>query len=377
MHIGHYISGLAHSGVLFWAILGGLFQSSVPPPIDAVNVSIVSTAEYAAMIMPDVSPDAEVSLDDMVMPSFGEESLPDQPSTEEAVEKSSDPDLMETTSKPDEIPKTPELLRVSKPQLDDNVPAMDMPSSQMLALLHSTDKIEAPQKADRIASMAVAPSAPHLKINEQVQKAASPSEIITPPEEIELEQILEQKETAEPEAATKMTPEVQKNIPMAPEISLRPKARPAPKSEIKPIVNPKPENNTQASIKAALKTALKDTAKPSSDQKTPSGSPLTASEKDGLRLAVQKCWVVDSGSRAANVRLTISMSMNSDGTVKTSSLALKGNEGGSEGDVQTAFLAARRAILRCQKKGYDLPKEKYDYWQKIEVTFDPKSMRTR
>lgn len=104
---------------------------------------------------------------------------------------------------------------------------------------------------------------------------------------------------------------------------------------------------------------------------------MTPSEKDGLRLSVQKCWVVDSGSRAANVRLTIAMFMNPDGTVKRSTLRLKSSEGGSEADVQTAFQAARRAILRCQKKGYDLPEEKYDHWRKIEVTFDPKKMRTR
>jgi hypothetical protein len=51
--------------------------------------------------------------------------------------------------------------------------------------------------------------------------------------------------------------------------------------------------------------------------------------------------------------------------------------GGSENATKTAFQAARRAILRCQKDGYKLPVEKYDHWWDIEITFNPEEMRTR
>ncbi|MGR3684765.1 MAG: energy transducer TonB, partial [Paracoccaceae bacterium] len=40
-----------------------------------------------------------------------------------------------------------------------------------------------------------------------------------------------------------------------------------------------------------------------------------------------------------------------------------------------AFEAAKRAIIRCGSRGYDLPQEKYSQWQDIEMTFDP--MRSR
>ncbi|MEM6478789.1 MAG: energy transducer TonB, partial [Pseudomonadota bacterium] len=42
-----------------------------------------------------------------------------------------------------------------------------------------------------------------------------------------------------------------------------------------------------------------------------------------------------------------------------------------------AFEAARRAIIRCGAKGFDLPSEKYDQWKEIEMTFNPEQMRTR
>jgi hypothetical protein len=377
MHIGYYISGLAHSAFLFWAILGGLFEPKEPPPMDVVNVAVISTAEYAAMIMPDVPPKAEVSLENMPIPSLQVEELPDQPTAEEAVDTMLDPDQMDPSSKPDDVPQTPDPLVVPTPQLEDKLPDMDTPSSETLALLQSPNKIEAPQKADRIAPMAVAPSAPDIQIDEKVQETALPSEIIKPPEQPEPKEIPEPKETAEPEAATEITPEIQKEVPTAPKISLRPKARPAPKPQPKPIAKPEPESNTKDAINAALEAALVDNTSSTQADKSPSGPPLTVSEKDGLRLSVQKCWVVDSGSRAANVTLTISMSMNPDGTVRTDTLALKSSKGGSEGAAKIAFQAARRAILRCQKKGYDLPEEKYDHWQKIEVTFDPKKTRTR
>ena len=377
MHIGHYISGLAHSGFLFWAILGSLFQSNDPPPIDMVTVSVVSTAEYAAIIMPDVPPDAELSLDDMLMPSLDAEALPDQPTTEEAVDKLSDPDRIDRSLKPDDIPETPDPLRVPTPQLDDKLPAMDTPSSDTLALLQSSDKFEAPQKADRIAPMAVAPSAPDIQIDEQVQKATLPSEIVKPPEQPKPEQVPEPKETVELEAANVITPEVPKDIPTAPKISLRPKARPAPQPELKPVVKPEPENNTQDSINAAVQTALKNTTNPAQTKKAPSGRPMTDSEKNGLRLSVEKCWNVNVGSPAANVTVIVSISMNPDGSVVSNSLSLKNSQGGSDDAVQAAFQAARRAILRCQGKSYDLPKEKYDHWREIEFTFDPKKMRIK
>ena len=39
--------------------------------------------------------------------------------------------------------------------------------------------------------------------------------------------------------------------------------------------------------------------------------------------------------------------------------------------VRLAFEAGRRAILRCQRSGYDLPEEKYPLWKRMEITFDP------
>lgn len=377
MHIGHYISGFGHFLLLFWAILGGLFEANEAPPLEMVNVSVISTAEYAAIIMPDAPPNAKILVDKILNPSLESETLPEQPISEDAPVNMTNPYRIEKAAKPDKVPRPLNPLKTPMPQIEDKLPDLDTPSSDRLSMLKSPNRIEAPYKVDRIAPMAVAPSVPDIRIDDQTREAALPVEALNSPEIPEPEQISQPKDTAEPEAAVEITPKVLKDLPMAPKISLRPKARPSLASVAKTKENYKPADTQEQSINAALKTALENSANSGIAQKTPSGPPLTASEKDGLRLTVQKCWVVDVGSQAANVIVTVSISMNSDGTVIANSLRLKNSQGGSEGAVEAAFQAARRAILRCQKKSYDLPEEKYDHWREIEFTFDPRKMRIR
>ena len=108
-----------------------------------------------------------------------------------------------------------------------------------------------------------------------------------------------------------------------------------------------------------------------------SSPPLTGAEMDAFRNQVASCWAINVGSRAANIKLSISMNMHPDGQVIASSIALIGFERGNHSDANVAFQAARRALLRCQKNGYDLPKDKYEHWRNLEMTFDPAEMRVR
>ena len=106
-----------------------------------------------------------------------------------------------------------------------------------------------------------------------------------------------------------------------------------------------------------------------------SSAPLTGSEKDAFKNQVLTCWSVNIGSRAANVSVIVSMDMQPDGKVVASSMEMIGFKDGNQSDANVAFQAARRAVLRCQKDGYDLPKDKYEQWRNIELTFDPNEMR--
>jgi hypothetical protein len=125
-------------------------------------------------------------------------------------------------------------------------------------------------------------------------------------------------------------------------------------------------------VRAALEAAGGVTSAPD----VPQGPPMTGSEKDSFRLAVNACWNVDPGSEAARATVVVAFDLGQDGRV-VGDVRLVSATGGSDGAQSIAFQAARRAILRCQSSGYRLPPEKYGQWKEVEITFDPSGMRLR
>jgi hypothetical protein len=110
----------------------------------------------------------------------------------------------------------------------------------------------------------------------------------------------------------------------------------------------------------------------------PQGPPLSAGEKESLRVAVSSCWNVGSLSTdALGTTVVVTVSMSQDGKPIVPSISLASYSGGSESAARQAFEAARRAIIRCGASGYDLPVEKYGQWRDIEMTFNPERMRVK
>ncbi|WP_299133441.1 hypothetical protein [uncultured Amaricoccus sp.] len=104
------------------------------------------------------------------------------------------------------------------------------------------------------------------------------------------------------------------------------------------------------------------------------GSPITNAEKEGLRLAVQRCWVVPAGVRdAGELRVVLAARLEPDGSVISGSIRLIEPSPAPDARFQAAYDAGRRALLRCAPYS-DLPREKYARWRDIEVVFDPKGM---
>jgi len=110
----------------------------------------------------------------------------------------------------------------------------------------------------------------------------------------------------------------------------------------------------------------------------PSGPPLTSGEKDALRVAVQQCWNVGSlSSDALRTTVVVAVSMGEDGKPNNGSIRMLSASGGGDSAAKQAFEAARRAIIRCGSRGFNLPVEKYDSWRDIEMTFNPEKMRIK
>ncbi|WP_076979412.1 hypothetical protein, partial [Brevirhabdus pacifica] len=270
----------------------------------------------------------------------------------------------------------------------------------------------APRPAQRIAPTPAAPPPPGAREDPLRQAATQPDTQPT------VEQPLEQQEaTAPKEAAAQTVTEADATseetvVAAAPERSDRPKARPdrprpAPQETVKvepptppaPAEKPKPEKPkpeppkpaaqvaeqapADAAVEAAIAAAMGAVGDSRNSAKTPDptlpvGPPLTAGEKDGLRFAVSQCWNLGSSStEARRTEVTVAVTMDETGRPVANSIRMLGFQGGTEDGARVAFDAARRAILRCGAKGFDLPPEKYAQWREVEMTFNPDSMRIR
>jgi hypothetical protein len=113
-------------------------------------------------------------------------------------------------------------------------------------------------------------------------------------------------------------------------------------------------------------------------EKTSPNSQLSTEEKSALALQVKQCWNVGSLSTdALQTTVVVAFEMTQDAKPVTSSINMLSSSGGTSSSARQAYDAARRAIIRCGTKGYDLPVDKYDQWREVEITFNPENMRIK
>lgn len=378
---GTYTSGIAHVVLIAWLLLGwGL--TSEPLPFEVTNVSVVSGEEYDQLVAattPQPSTDTPVAPD---APATDVAPVPDAPVVEpppdQATPETPPPDTAEAPppDAPPPVEPPAQLIEEAPTQppqpLDQATPDPTLPQAIR----------PVPRPIDRVAPEAVAPPPEDVAVADVVQEAVIPDEAATPAEVIEppVEQ------AAPEEAATEIVTEAEQPA-SAPTTALRPPVRPErvvaaaePVVEEPAVVSaveeatraPDATAAEDAAVAAALEAALAGTAEPAAAE----GPPMTGSERDAFRVAVSSCWNVDVGSEAANVTVTVGFELGRDGVV-VGDVRRIGGSGGSDAAIQTAFGAARRAILRCQSDGFQLPEDKYDQWREVEMTFDPNGMRLR
>jgi len=103
---------------------------------------------------------------------------------------------------------------------------------------------------------------------------------------------------------------------------------------------------------------------------------LSDEERRGFQQKVARCWNVGNATLALPV-VTVTFELDRAGKPIPDSLALIGAGKDTSDAVKSAYNNAKRAILRCGAKGYELPLEKYDLWRNMELTFNPERMSLR
>ncbi len=373
MQTGTYISGVGHLGLIGWMVFGGLFQSE-PLPFEIQEVTVISSAEFAALTAPPPGPDPVEQPAALTQPDISS-SAPDLNSD---LDNAPDQTVPEPQAQPD-LPE-PEPVVPTPPALPDPVvdqtPQPEQPTEDIALLQPPVSARPASRPVDRVAPTPVAPPAPDATPDEVVQQETTSDTGADNP-------VPDQEETAPEEAVTEIVTEADETaeVSVAPSSAPRPPARPnfqrsAPAETVEtaqPAPDPEASAGTDAAVNAALAEALGG-----ADTPAPSGPPLTTGEKDALRVAVSRCWNVGSlSSSALATTVIVGVELTQDGRPVTSSIRMISSSGGDSASAQQAFGAARRAIVRCGVSGFELPEDKYAHWRDIEMTFNPERMRIK
>ncbi|MDO5647894.1 protein TolA [Paracoccus sp. (in: a-proteobacteria)] len=110
----------------------------------------------------------------------------------------------------------------------------------------------------------------------------------------------------------------------------------------------------------------------------PMGDPITAAERDGLRIAIERCWNRGALSAdALNMSISVAFQLDPTGVPERNSLRMIDHSGGNDATAQQAFEVARRGILMCGQAGFDLPAAKYGRWRDVIVDFRPGGVEFR
>jgi hypothetical protein len=353
MDRGTKISAIGHGALILWVIVGDWFwpfDTAAKPEV--ATVTLMSEAEFAALQA------SAPQVDETAPPEPPAPPAADAPPPEQPADQDLPQDLPQSAQpQPDETPPpTAELADVAQP-----IPVAPSPTPP------------APRPMDRVAATPVdeAPDAPDIadEAVPEVSEIAPPDAEVLPIDEAPPAAPQE----AAPVVVTEAAPAPENAPQLAPTTSIRPQSRPVRQAA------PAPPDVEADAIAAALAEATADAppADNAASANIPQGPPMSGGEVEGLRIAINRCWVTSTlSTEAMNTTVTLRVLMSEDG--KPTSIEMTNFEGGSRQAADRAFEAGRRAVIRCAgSEGYDLPPEKYGQWQVLNLIFDPNGMRLR
>ncbi len=362
MRLGWTVSGIGHLVLILVLLFGGfLWGDRIPESVTVSEVAVISEEEFAALALPGAAPEPQTDAPDVAPPET--EEAPETPAADAA------PTMPEAADV--EVPEGPDTTDITVPDpvpdavAVDTAPPVPVPPSEQDGTSLERDAVAAP--APRVAPVPQV-ATPEREVAPEVVEDTTPEPAPEPEPEPEPET-----PSAPEEASDRIVTEAEEEQNYAPASSRRPRSRPAqPVRRAETPRAPEPEAPS-ASTDDAVAAALSEP-----DTPTRSGPPLTGGEKEGLRVAVSRCWNVGSLSTdALGTTVVVAVEMEQSGKPISGSIRLVSSSGGSSNGERQAFEAARRAIIRCGANGFGLPVEKFDQWREIEMTFNPEGMQFR
>ncbi len=371
MNTGHKVSALLHGGLILWIMVFDLFAAPDTPMMPEVTeVAIISSQDFAEM---------------------AQSAPPPAPAPEPAPVQTPEPVTAPAPIQPP-APLAPPAA-VTPPAPVAPPPTPEPPQAAVVAPTTTPDSSLRPvqRPAERVAPEAAPTPQPDVAIAPRDQAAIVPdaTATITAPEAQEATQ----REAAATETVTEAT-EISETEPVrrtatAPEVSIRPRARPqqiaaaptpatptpAPAPTPTPAPTPAPAPEPSGPSASAINDALAQALSGAIDSEPVA---LSQADSDMLRLSIESCWNVGIlSTEALNVVITIAFEMTPDSRPIEATIRQVSASGGSLAAQQAAFDAGRQAIAQCGINGYGLPQDLYDQWRNVEITFNPARMSTR
>lgn len=104
--------------------------------------------------------------------------------------------------------------------------------------------------------------------------------------------------------------------------------------------------------------------------------PITAQETEKASLSseeilkfknkIKSCWIVPVlGSTISSISIELFMKKNG----QVDEIKLLSEKKDNNAQTSIAFASVKRAILKCEGNGYNLPKEFYEQWKNIKIVF--------
>ena len=188
---------------------------------------------------------------------------------------------------------------------------------------------------------------------------------------------------APPPPETRVVPDPPAPKPIEPRVDVRPRTKPEPPSKtarfdagkISVLIDKsRKEKPEEAEAEDAPKKFLQPPPVAESPVRQAAiGNRLTVSEVDAIRYQIEQCWNVPAGARdARDLVIRVRISLKPDGSLRAPPEILD-RERMNDGFFRAAAESARRAVQRCTPLK-NLPTAKYDRWQEITLTFNPRDM---
>jgi hypothetical protein len=377
MQTGTKISAAGHGALVLLAIFGlPWFGPRERETIRVTEVSFVTEAEFDAA---QAAASAEAPREPTAPPVPPRaRPAPAEPAPEP--EAASEPEAAPEVSEAPPEPPAQEVATLEPPA----EPAPDRITPRVVTV--DPPSAATPPRARPAPRVEPNPTPPP---EDALRPAETPEPVTAPEPEAEVARV-EETPAAPPEASPEPEAEA---VPRAP-LALRTASRPLPRSGRRP---PEAEQGETESVTAAIQrevdsqirrltsptTRPTPATEPTAPTETPPteaaatslpvGPPLTSSEKDGLKFAVQQCWNMPAGLRdAQELKVTLAAELAADGEIINASIRLIEPRQAPDARFRQAYEAGRRALLRCSP--YELPREKYAQWRNIEVVFNPEGM---